>query len=61
MTKKFCPHCFETTTPILRKKFGARENANHVGIYCRACGRWIKWANKKEVTIWDLINENTLF
>lgn len=26
----------------------SQEDGPHVGIYCCACGKWIKWANKNE-------------
>lgn len=29
----------------------ASHNPNVIGIYCRACGRFMKWANKDEKNI----------
>lgn len=32
-----CPHCGATAG------YEQREKPPHVGLYCRACGRWVKW------------------
>lgn len=37
-----CPECHGDKVVISHGK-------THTGVYCSACGKWIKWASKKEV------------
>ncbi len=32
-----CPHCGAAAG------FEQRERGPHIGLYCRSCGRWVKW------------------
>ena len=40
-----CPHCGATAG------FDLREKVPHVGLWCRACGRWLKWLPKGHAVI----------
>lgn len=31
------------------KRIFIRDNGTQTGIYCKECGKWIKWASKKEI------------
>ena len=31
------------------KRIFTRDNGTQTGIYCKECGKWIKWASKKEI------------
>lgn len=31
---------------------------NHLGIRCAECGKWLKWANKKEVKMFEQEDES---
>ena len=33
--------------------FFTKKSAIHTGLYCKKCGRWIKWLNKNEVRLWE--------
>ena len=56
-----CKYCHQVTEPILIKKATSNINAQHVGVHCRLCKRWLKWAKKDEISIWDVNHENQLF
>lgn len=45
-----CPHCGHDGTPFLeRKPFQViTESRQHLGAYCLACKRWIKWVPQTE-------------
>ena len=46
MTEYKCPKC-NSTNLFTRKK------DTQTGLYCKECGRWIKWLNKEEVTCFE--------
>ena len=31
------------------KRIFTRDNGTQTGIYCKECGKWIKWVSKKEI------------
>ena len=31
------------------KRIFIRDNGTQTGVYCKECGKWIKWASKKEI------------
>lgn len=31
--------------------FIIKEKGHHTGIYCKWCGKWLKWANKDECNL----------
>ena len=33
-------------------------NYPHYGLYCSACGKWLKWANKEEKRLCKISNDN---
>ena len=35
-----------------------KKNGTQTGLYCGSCGSWIKWLNKKEVTLFEHYNTN---
>jgi len=37
-----CPHCHASAG------FDQREKPPHLGLYCRSCGRWVKWIRRTE-------------
>ena len=57
----YCTKCGKTSKPTLIKKHSKSVHAKHVGIYCGECGKWIKWAKKSEIDIWDVTTGNELF
>ncbi len=38
-----CPDCPEN------EEYSYVRRGPHIGLYCGSCGRWIKWAPKREV------------
>lgn len=38
-------------------KFYGQSQGPHIGLYCVACGNWIKWANKQEKRIVEREND----
>lgn len=45
-----CPKCNSTN-------LFTRKNGDHTGLYCKDCGRWIKWLNKEEARLFEVDNE----
>ena len=31
------------------------KHCQHTGIYCSKCGQWLKWANKKEINLYNIM------
>ena len=31
------------------KRIFTRDNGSQTGVYCKECGKWIKWVSKKEI------------
>lgn len=45
MIKMFeCPKCNSNDVFI-------EKNGNNTGLYCKKCGKWIKWLNKDEIRL----------
>lgn len=40
--------------------FALKKSETQVGIYCKNCGRWLKWADKHEKNLiaWGLIHHD---
>ena len=40
--------------------FAMKKDESHVGIYCKNCGKWLKWADKNEKNLiaWGLIQHD---
>lgn len=36
------------------KDFFFKEKGAHLGIYCKKCGRWLKWSDKNERHLYSL-------
>lgn len=30
-----------------------KSSGNHIGLYCKECGKWIKWLSKDESRVFD--------
>ena len=43
--------CGETKTYIAKKKM-------HTGVYCSRCDKWLKWVNKKEIKVKNVIDDS---
>lgn len=35
------------------ENFFIEKNGNNMGLYCKKCGKWIKWATKEETRIYQ--------
>lgn len=46
MTEYKCPKC--SSTNLFTRKIGPQT-----GLYCKDCGRWIKWLNKDEARAFE--------
>lgn len=46
MRKYQCTKCSGT-------KFFTKKSGNAIGLYCKECGKWIKWLNKKELMLFE--------
>lgn len=47
MNEYKCPKC--NSTNLFTKK-----KETQTGLYCKECGRWIKWLNKEEVRLFEV-------
>lgn len=36
-------------------EFGFLKKENQFGIYCKKCGRWLKWADKDEQNLYEMM------
>lgn len=41
-----CSKCGNTS-------FFTKQNGNSTGLYCKECGKWVKWLNKEEIRLFE--------
>lgn len=50
-----CKYCNSTNLVVVKK------NEDRYGLYCKDCGKWLKWIRKQEVDLYkqELSNNNS--